>query len=284
MKTNYEKISLPSPPAFEAEFYYQHSATFCRAHVYPPHVHDSLEIYVLEEGDVSFVAESNIYKLARGDAFVAKPNELHNCILNSDGKHVHFCFWFELPNGFLFPELVNREFGKNNLISLPPNEKERLLAVCKELYAEKSFRKRYVRALELLELLSGNTSPDSVQEGFPPVLQRILDDANENFTHISSLEYFTEKYFVSASTLQRLFKKYLNVSPGTYIEIKRLAYSRKLLRDGKSVYDACFSSGFSDYSNYIRLFKKRFGSTPRRYRSEDPCIDIFQTDNYTGHE
>ena len=42
------------------------------------------------------------------------------------------------------------------------------------------------------------------------------------------------------------------------IESKRLSYSRLLLNSGKSVLVACMESGFPDYSNYIRLFKKRF--------------------------
>ena len=63
-----------------------------------------------------------------------------------------------------------------------------------------------------------------------------------------------------------MFRKYLKTSPKSYLETKRLAYSRILLRQGKSVVDACAESGFSDYSNYIRLFKRRFGITPNKYR------------------
>jgi AraC-like DNA-binding protein len=51
-----------------------------------------------------------------------------------------------------------------------------------------------------------------------------------------------------------------------YLESKRLAHSQILLKEGKSVLDACMESGFSDYSNYIRLFKRRFMITPKQYK------------------
>ena len=63
-----------------------------------------------------------------------------------------------------------------------------------------------------------------------------------------------------------MFKDYLNTTPKHYIETKKLAYSRRLLQNGLSVSDAAVESGFSDASNFIRLFKKRFEITPREYR------------------
>ena len=41
-----------------------------------------MELYILLEGDVSFVVESSLYKLSAGDAIVTAPNERHYCILN----------------------------------------------------------------------------------------------------------------------------------------------------------------------------------------------------------
>jgi len=40
------------------------------------------------------------------------------------------------------------------------------------------------------------------------------------------------------------------------------------LRNGASVAEAALKSGFSDYSNYIQLFKKQFGITPLCYRKK----------------
>ena len=87
-------------------------------------------------------------------------------------------------------------------------------------------------------------------------------------TKYISHTYLTKKYNISSSTLNRLFNDNLQTSPKLFLETKRLAHSRKLLREGNSVMDACMKSGFPDYSNYIRLFKKRFNMTPNQYKNQ----------------
>ena len=105
------------------------------------------------------------------------------------------------------------------------------------------------------------------------MLKKILSDIDDNFKSIRSLEYFTEKYFISESTLNRLFNTYLHMTPKKYVEAKKLAHSRYLLKSGSTVLSACMESGFSDYSSYIRLFKKRFSITPMQYRNGEKHID-----------
>jgi methylphosphotriester-DNA--protein-cysteine methyltransferase len=132
---------------------------------------------------------------------------------------------------------------------------------------QKDTLQQYSLALRFICLLRGNqTSKQDLSPYIPQTLQTILDDINVNFASIKDLDYFAEKYFISLSTLQRLFKKHLHTTPKMYIETKRLAYSRQLLKQGVSVFDACMQAGFPDYSNYIRLFRNRFGMTPKRYQ------------------
>ena len=58
----------------------------------------------------------------------------------------------------------------------------------------------------------------------------------------------------------------LNISPSEYIKKKRLANAAKLLSKGYTVSEASSQSGFSDYSNFIALFKKTYGVTPLKYK------------------
>ena len=37
---------------------------------------------------------------------------------------------------------------------------------------------------------------------------------------------------------------------------------------GKSVLDACMESGFSDYSSFVKSFRKLYGITPAEYREQ----------------
>lgn len=268
----YYTLKVNQLDQFEMRHYLSDEEKEFEARRFPPHLHDEMEFYVLLEGDVSFMVEHTLYHLEPGDVVITKPNEMHNCILNTNSVHKHLCFWFS-PSDFLFAPFSNRKFGESNLISLPKDKKEELLSVCLNLHKaavqDDSFQEFYL-ALQFVHLLRGDTIlSESSTSYIPQALQTILEDININFTDIKNLEYFTEKYFISQSTLQRMFKKYLHITPKMYIETKRLAYSRVLLKQGVSVLDSCMQAGFPDYSNYIRLFRNRFGITPKKYQENE---------------
>ena len=264
------KLKFPTVSSFEVKYYFTDEDEQQAARIFPAHVHDSMELYILLEGDVSFIVESSSYRLRPGDAIVSKPNEIHNCVLNSNSAHKHLCFWFDASCSFLFQDFLSHEFGENNLISPAEEDKDRLVELYKQLHEaseKKQERKQFYLMLEMLELFRRGIIKQDDSHSMPRVLSDILADINENFRKINSLNYFTDVYFVSQSTLNRLFHEYLHTTPKLYIETKRLAYSRVLLREGKTVLTAAMESGFTDYSNYIRLFKKRFGMTPRVYQN-----------------
>ncbi|MBE5733113.1 MAG: helix-turn-helix domain-containing protein [Clostridiales bacterium] len=263
------KFSVPIIENYEAEYYFSYSPKEFEARIFPPHVHDMLEFYVLIDGNVSFMVENDVYKLSPGDIIMSKPNEMHNCILNSTSLHKHLCIWFDTSCSFLFSAFLSHEYGKGNLISPSNDDKQTLLNLYQRLEdATNAENKKvqFITTLEILNIYERSINTDSLHSDIPLALTTILNDINNNFAIINSLQYIIDKYFISHSTLNRLFKQHLRTSPRMYLETKKLAYSRMLLKEGKSVLDACMLSGFSDYSNYIRLFKNRFGITPKQYR------------------
>jgi AraC family transcriptional regulator len=64
----------------------------------------------------------------------------------------------------------------------------------------------------------------------------------------------------------RIFKLVTRTTPHQMVIEARLALARKLLREGKSVTDACLDSGFNNLSHFTGLFKQRFGVSPSRYQ------------------
>jgi AraC-like DNA-binding protein len=267
--TNFINLCVPSVLNYDIKYYFQDSNATLPPKIWPLHVHDRMEIYILLEGDVSFAVESTLYKLNPGDAIIIKPNEMHNCILDSESVHRHICFWIDASCDFLFRDFLLHDFGKSNIVTPDEEAGERLSEIYRrlKLAADKDdMHKQFYLTLEMLDIFRGFISTVTEPIVLPELLQRILADIDDNFITINSLDYFTKKYFVSSSTLNRLFRTYLHTTPKLYIETKRLANSRLLLKSGRSVIDACREAGFPDYSNYIRLFKKRFGITPKQYK------------------
>lgn len=270
MIQSYKLNAPPISEGLEIEYYYNTKANYYDQRNFPSHIHNELEIYILLEGDVSFIVEKQLYKLQPGDAIIARPNEIHNCVLNHKSFHKHICFWIRADNSFFLEELLSAEFATENFISAEGNRDE-ILALCQKFSPMENPADKlefFSLAMQLFYLLTKQKRkfPKTTQpNALPQQLKHILKYVNEHFASIQTIDELQNQFFISRSTLQRMFKTYLHVPPHQYLETKKLSYSRILLKHGKSVVAACMESGFADPSNYIRLFKQRFGITPRQY-------------------
>lgn len=230
------------------------------------HFHDKCEIYVNISGDVSFMVESRIYNICSGDVIITRPYEKHHCIYHSDALHDHFCIMIsqESSEDILSP-FFNRECGEGNLISLPPILKEKLLSLCKALVEEENELKKYITFFTLIDMLSG--------EKFSENFTRLPDDVKIAVEYIAnslsseiSVSQVAKEAHVTVNTLERHFKKCTGISPYKYIQNCRLANARAILECGGSVTGAAMASGFSDYSHFIALFKKKYKLTPLKFK------------------
>jgi len=93
----------------------------------------------------------------------------------------------------------------------------------------------------------------------------LIDSHHDNNISVDDL---SDMLRVDRSTLFRLFKRYSGMSPKEYIDQRRFETARRLLADSNvaisKVAEAC---GFSEQHYFSRAFRKRFGVTPRDYRS-----------------
>ncbi len=273
----YRNLEIPEISDFSATFYLNDKSVEYGAKQWRPHINDALEIYALIEGDVSFAVEATRYDLLPGDVIITKPNEIHNCILNSNSVHKHMCFWFNVSTPFIFDAFLKHELGCNNLIRPDEEAKERLNFIYSEIIKasdENDTHKQLYLSLEMLHILKKFTDGDGSEKKPTPIMQEIIADMNQNFIKIHSLDYFTAKYYISQSTLNRLFKSFIRTTPKTYLETKKLSFSRMLLMAGKSVSEAASEAGFDTSANYIRTFKRRFGITPKQYARNQKKTDF----------
>jgi transcriptional regulator GlxA family with amidase domain len=76
---------------------------------------------------------------------------------------------------------------------------------------------------------------------------------------------------VSARQLERLFKKYLNQSPGRFSLSLRLEKARQLLASTElHVIEISLACGFGTPSNFSKCFRNEYGRTPHAFRSVGP--------------
>ena len=66
--------------------------------------------------------------------------------------------------------------------------------------------------------------------------------------------------------MSHLFKRETGSTIFQYILVKRIAMAREFLSMGTSVAETCVQSGFGDYANFIRTFKKITGYSPGHFK------------------
>lgn len=236
------------------------------------HIHDYYEIYVNLSGDVSFLVENTLYPIRRGDIIMTTPNEIHRCVYQNDCVHEHFCIWIkDIP---FSSNLLKDEFEKNKLVVLHQEEKQNLINLCFSLYKSHTDDKllqfqAISNFFEILNLICTKRKNVAYVQELPETFSKIIDYIACNFSDPScSTSTICKTFFISKSTLCRLFQHYFQMTPSDFIESKRFSEAKKLLSAGASVQDACINSGFSNCSYFIMRFRKKFDITPAKYQKE----------------
>lgn len=230
------------------------------------HFHNQCEIYVNISGNVSFMVEDRIYAIESGDVIITRPYEKHHCIYHHTDVHDHFCIMLSYEkNEEILAPFFKRESGVGNLISLSKPQKEKLLGLCTTLVEEKNDLRRYIAFFSLIDMLSGEKFSES-SVFLPDDVRHAIEYIGAVLPGKISVEEVASAVHVTVNTLERHFRQHIGISPHEYIRNCRLADAQAILENGGSVTDAAMASGFSDYSHFIALFKKKHGITPKKFQ------------------
>jgi AraC-like DNA-binding protein len=82
-----------------------------------------------------------------------------------------------------------------------------------------------------------------------------------DLNNISDEACFSKFHFI------RLFKSIYGKTPHQYLTTVRIEKAQQLLRNGQSVKEVCFLTGFDSATTFSGLFTKLAGKTPSQYSS-----------------
>ena len=238
-------------------------------HIDGSHVHDCYEFYFNLSGNVSFFVNNRLYPIKKGDIIFTRPGDIHFCVYHEKTLHEFVCLWISADETSSITEFTEK-FFKENFYSCGEHC-DKISDILFRLDSASKEDNKLAQTAELLNFLlflaeKRNEHPILPPSSLPIEIQRIVDDINENFTEIRSIADILDRHYISQATLNRRFRKYMQISPRVFLEMKKLAYAKQLLSAGASVTDACFQAGFSDCSHFISVFKRKFGETPYKYK------------------
>jgi AraC-like DNA-binding protein len=130
-------------------------------------------------------------------------------------------------------------------------------AILKNIF--ENMLREIARDSELLSRMS--KIPEKLQDS-----KRFLES---NFTRRITLKQLAEQFKMSVPHFCAEFKKYFEVPPIEYLINLRLDYARYLLLDcNLRVEEIAAKVGYDDQFYFSKLFKKKFGSSPRNLRHQ----------------
>ena len=96
-------------------------------------------------------------------------------------------------------------------------------------------------------------------------LRPALTELAEHFSENQPVSYYASLCDMSEGSFRRLFREYIGTSPIEYRNQIRLQIARGRLQSGEyNVSEVAALSGFSNLSFFIRLYKKKYGYTPKQ--------------------
>jgi len=112
------------------------------------------------------------------------------------------------------------------------------------------------------------TQSDLTQSEIPTKykkLQPAMGELSVHYLENHPIGYYADLCGISQPTFRRLFREYTGLSPVDYRNDLRLRSARVQLQSGEyNVSEAAEHSGFSNLSFFIRLYKKKYGHTPKK--------------------
>ncbi len=243
-----------------------------------PHSHSYCEIILIVEGsDVQYFTDDAEYIVTKGDMIYLPAGHTHSAKFNlTDDNSIRIVIqidskmwnnvvertgikWFDktvvLRKGYV------EEWDYNGLA----------LRINQTLQAQKDIQKQLFEAqiteMQLLIDQAIGENKKRISGLKNDIVSRAIKYLEENYTNQSvSVESLTDHINISRAHLAKTFKTYTSESVHEYLTRLRMQHFKKLIAEGNSVLEASLDSGFSDYSSFVKAFKRLYGITPRQYR------------------
>lgn len=259
-----------------------------RSHFDPedyPQVHDFYEIILNVSGILTVIINGIPLHLSPGTLLLIRPGDIHSKLKCENGYHINLAFPItSLESLFYF---LYGSSDKLDLLCSGPHIPLCMLTGTEAtlLQSRLSYlnllpsdcpeqKNTYLRAI-LTDIVYSYIMPglEKEQTDLPSsVIPFWLTQALNGLSDISNLqegmEYLVRQTDRTPEHICRAFRKYLSVTPVSYINARKLNYAANLLQHSdKEIIDIAFESGFQSISNFYHLFKREYKMSPLKYKN-----------------
>lgn len=243
------------------------------------HYHTFHKIIVFLEGHASYGVEGKSYPLRQGDFILIGKGSIHRPEIapgenyeriiiyispdflrriSTDGCDLELCFQKAAEN---FDFVLRPTAGKRELMNL--------LSQLEASVTDDGFGQELLRQSVFVQLLI-TISRGMMQKQIELVHTNACDEKtvallryfSEHLTEQFTADDLAQRFYVSKYHMMRRFKEETGYTIHSYVSTKRLMLARERIANGASPQDACYSTGFRDYSTFARAYKRLFSVPP----------------------
>lgn len=241
-------------------------------------------LFVFLSGECSFIFDQTIYTPSYGEALLVRNLEKYmicfypNSYLDYYEIDFPLSFFDHLRENNLFSQLFyNRKEGEQNMTAFSPADRDNMVRRLQELESlgsdenEQADLLGYAAIIQIMGMihthftLAQNHLPN---RKVPAKLTEAVSYIHQNFLTLLSMEEVAAHCGITNTYLARMFQKHMLCTPNEYVSSLRISHAKYLLKNGATLTEACFQSGFRDYAYFIAKFKKIAGVTPFQFKND----------------
>lgn len=216
-------------------------------------------LHYIISGKGKFTVDGKTYSLHAGQCFIIRPQE--PTVYESDSEDPWHYVWIGFSTSMPLPDVLKKQpffesencatvFNKILSVSTMSNNRECYLCGC---------------IAELLALLfQEDSSPLSTAAQCMEQAKSCIE--SEYMSPTLTVALIAERLHLNRSYFSTAFRRYTGVSPQQYLNAYRLERAASLLkRGGMTLSQISYATGYADFCNFSRMFKRRFGVSPSQY-------------------
>lgn len=229
------------------------------------HWHSYYELIYFFEGEVVSIINGIEMPLNKGTLYMLTPVDLHHTLKKDKKAKLKFINISFTEN--IIDEKLRQEMNGAYYI---PSVDNKTLAIIELLTQPKATDEETQHLINALlynvirkEYKFSKTGKTVLDKNIHKAIRYIAENFNENI----DLKTLSNYLHITPSYFSFLFSKTCGCTFKEYLTNYRISYAKELLKStNKSVTDICYSCGFSNLPNFLRVFKKQVGKTPSTYK------------------
>ena len=251
------------------------------------HCHDHYEFYLHLRGGEYLGLDNSLFLLERNQMFVLPPFAMHGVSCRNALKQYERAYLSLSPemlkilgHGQIDLDQFFRSYTSQGIYTFRLSDQDAAQCVTwlRQLEEEPfsgeplekfghvvvlmNFLNVVCRGIRQSKAFAGNTVSNNI-------IQNVLTYINNHYTQQLKMEQIAKQFGISVSYLSHEFSKFTNRSVYDYILYRRVMLACQMMETDASLNVIAYQCGFNDYSNFLRIFTKMVGMSPRTYRKQD---------------